>query len=85
MSRRVEGPQVGQPGPGAVSRPDGPAGVATRVRSEFEEMPGLCLTLHQASRLLALDRTTCEQLLGTLVADGFLAHERGKYRRLKDA
>lgn len=85
MSQRTEGPHVAQPRPGAMNGLNIPAGVAARVRSKFEEMPGMCLTLEQASRLLALDGTTCEQLLGTLVADGFLARERGRYRRLKDA
>ena len=85
MAQLIGGPRIAPLRPGAMRGVDVPTAVATRVRSEFEEMPGLCLTLHQASRLLALDRTTCEQLLGTLVADGFLAHERGKYRRLRDA
>jgi hypothetical protein len=85
MAQRIGGPRIAPLRPGAMGRVDVPAAVASRVRSEFEEMPGLCLTLHQASRLLGLDNATCQHLLGKLVADGFLAHERGKYRRLKDA
>ena len=38
-----------------------------RIRAEFVEMPGLKLTLSQASRLFNLDRTECERVLGTLV------------------
>ena len=44
-----------------------------RVRSEYREMPGLCLTLEQAARLWSLDRTTCAALLDVLVSAGFLA------------
>lgn len=51
-----------------------------RVRSEFLEMPGLCLTAAQASRLWALDPSTSEQILKELVAAGFLAcTRRGRY------
>ena len=38
-----------------------------RIRAEFVEMPGLKLTLPQASRLFNLDRTQCERVLETLV------------------
>ena len=43
-----------------------------RVRGEFDEMPGLRLTLDQASRLLDVEPTECGRLLDTLVASGFL-------------
>ena len=46
----------------------------TRIRAEYLEMPGLRLTLAQAQRLWALDATTCEALLASLVADQFLCH-----------
>ena len=46
--------------------------LASRVRGEYSEMPGLKLTVAQACRLWQLDRTTCEYLLGLLVADRFL-------------
>jgi len=36
-------------------------------------MPGLCLTVPQASRLWNLDRGTSEAALNVLVADGYLA------------
>jgi hypothetical protein len=38
-----------------------------RIQAEFVEMPGLKLTLSQASRLFDLDRTQCERVLSTLV------------------
>jgi hypothetical protein len=44
-----------------------------RIRSEFHEMPGLCLTVPQAARLWNLDRDTSEAALNVLVADGYLA------------
>ena len=43
-----------------------------RIRSEFHEMPGLCLTVPQAARLWNLDRETSEAALTVLVADGYL-------------
>lgn len=52
-----------------------------RVRSEFREMPGLRLTEDQAMKLWSLDRTTCRDLLNSLVAVHFLALDRhGRYR-----
>jgi len=47
--------------------------ILRRIRSEFHEMPGLCLTVPQASRLWNLDRDTSEAALNVLVADGYLA------------
>ena len=38
-----------------------------RIQAEFAEMPGMRLTLPQASRLFNLERTVCERVLGTLV------------------
>lgn len=40
---------------------------------EYLEMPGLVLTVEQASRLWNLDRTVCRQVLAELVAERFLA------------
>jgi len=47
-----------------------------RIRGEYLEMPGLRLTTAQAQRLWSLDRRTCEELLGTLVATRFLSKTR---------
>lgn len=43
-----------------------------RARSEFNEMPGLRLTLPQASRLWNLDVASCERVIDALVGDAFL-------------
>jgi hypothetical protein len=43
-----------------------------RVRGEFNEMPGLQLTIPQAARLLGLEHDTCRDVIDTLVASSFL-------------
>jgi hypothetical protein len=43
-----------------------------RVRSEFNEMPGLRLTPAQAARLLGLDHYSCQRVLNALVGSAFL-------------
>lgn len=43
-----------------------------RVRSEFDEMPGLRLTPAQAGRLLGLDPSSCQRVINTLVQSAFL-------------
>lgn len=43
-----------------------------RVRAEYREMPGLCLSLAQAVRLLGLDRPICTDVFRALVREGFL-------------
>jgi DNA-binding IclR family transcriptional regulator len=51
-----------------------------RVRAEYREMPGLCLSLAQATRLLGMDRPICSDVFHTLVRDGFLREtSRGDY------
>ena len=47
--------------------------LARRIREEFEEVPGLRITVGEAARFWGLDETTCEQVLERLLADGFLA------------
>lgn len=55
---------------------------AQLVRSEFVQMPGLCLTKPQAQRLWGLDPITCEAVLETLVDAEFLRRTRdGFYLR----
>ena len=43
-----------------------------RVRSEFNEMPGLQLTLPQAARLWGLDKDASLQVIDALVDVAFL-------------
>ncbi len=45
-----------------------------RVRGEFDEMPGLCLFVEQASRLFGLDPVETKAILESLVAEGYLRH-----------
>jgi predicted transcriptional regulator of viral defense system len=55
---------------------------ALRVSAEFLEMPGLKLTLLQASRLFGLSRNECQALFSQLVAQGFLIRTtEGQYIR----
>ena len=51
------------------------------IREEFEEVPGLRLSVFEASRFWGLDLPTCELVLAELAADGFLA--RGMDRRFQ--
>ena len=44
-----------------------------RIREEFEEAPGLRMTVSEGSRFWGLDEGTCGQVLGRLLAAGFLA------------
>ena len=48
-------------------------GVLAHIRDEYDQMPGLCLTLPQAQRLWALDAQTCHVALARMVDVGFLA------------
>lgn len=53
-----------------------------RIRGEFLEMPGLQVTLRQATRLFHLDPIACDVALRILVEDGFLVRaSRDGYRR----
>jgi hypothetical protein len=51
--------------------------VADRVRAEFVEMPGLTLTVRQASRLFGLDQEMCHQVVDRLVRSDFLRWAAG--------
>jgi hypothetical protein len=53
-----------------------------RIRGEFLEMPGLRLTIEQATRLWHMDAAVCAAALGRLVADRFLTRTHtGAYVR----
>jgi len=51
--------------------------VVQRIAAEFREMPGLVLSVPQASRLLGLDELACERILETLERDGLLRRRPG--------
>ena len=53
----------------------------TRIYGEYIEMPGLKLTLEQASRLWNVQLTTSAQLLDRLVAESFLRRAGHHYVR----
>lgn len=52
-----------------------------RVHGEFNEMPGLTLTVRQAARLFSIEPARCERVLGALVYDGILATDGLKFAR----
>lgn len=56
--------------------------ILARVRAEFEEMPGLQLTLGQARRLTGLRHDICVRVLDTLVHHGVLRRDdAGRFLR----
>jgi hypothetical protein len=50
--------------------------VAERVRAEFEEMPGMTLTVSQASRLFGVDQQICRAVVERLVDADYLRWAR---------
>jgi hypothetical protein len=50
--------------------------LATRIRAEFLEMPGLRLTHSQAERLWGLDTETCSHVVALLI-DRAVLRRRG--------
>jgi len=46
--------------------------VAKRVQAEFEEMPGMTLTMPQASRLFGIEREICKTIVERLVTTSYL-------------
>jgi hypothetical protein len=55
-------------------------GLSARVRGEFDEMPGLMLTIPQAARLFNLDRAQCLRILQSLVDSGHLSTDGSRFR-----
>jgi Fic family protein len=43
-----------------------------RIQQEFEEAPGLAITVENGARFWVLDAATCERVLTDLQAAGFL-------------
>ena len=67
-----------------LSSSDEDAELHTRVQAEFQEMPGLKLTVPQAARLFNLERARCERVLDALVDDGALSCDGRTYGRPGD-
>ena len=56
-----------------------------RLRGEFLEMPGLCLTEKQVCRLCGVNPVRCKRVLHELVDENFLCvREIGMYVRVTD-
>ena len=54
-----------------------------RIRAEFAELPGLCLTPRQAARLWNLDLAGCECILGELAdAHAIVRTDDGRFAGL---
>ena len=48
------------------------AAIERRIAAEFRDMPGLILTVPQASRLLGVDAAACQRILAVLEREGLL-------------
>ena len=61
-----------------IPAPDLFADALRRTQAEFTEMPGLQLTVAQASRLFSFDSALCTAVLSTLVERRFLVQTRNQ-------
>jgi hypothetical protein len=53
-----------------------------RIREEFEDAPGLRMTVREASRFWDLDEMTAQQVLASLYVAGFLTRDAdNRYRQ----
>ncbi len=50
--------------------------LVTRIKSEFNESPGMCLTLRQGARLWGIAPEECAKVVERLVAEEFLRWTR---------
>jgi hypothetical protein len=53
--------------------------VVRRIVAEFQDMPGLVLSLKQASRFLGVDQAACARILTTLTQAGVLRRSASEY------
>ena len=53
--------------------------IVRRIVGEFQDMPGLVLTLKQASRLLGVDEAACGRILAALTEAGVLRQNANDY------
>lgn len=53
--------------------------VVRRIVSEFHDMPGLVLSLKQASRFLGVDEAACARILAALTQAGILRRSDSEY------
>ena len=50
--------------------------LVTRIKSEFNESPGMCLTLRQGARLWGIAPEECARIVDLLVLEEFLRWTR---------
>ena len=56
-----------------------------RIRAEYQQMPGMQLTLEQVQRLSGVDRSVCQQVLDALVNAKFVfLRTDGSYTKFSD-
>jgi hypothetical protein len=67
--------------PAARERRDlaGREAVVRRIVAEFQDMPGLVLSLKQASRFLGVDPAACQRILTALTKAGVLRRSATEY------
>lgn len=67
--------------PGGRERRDVAAreAIVRRIVAEFQDMPGLVLSLKQASRFLGVDEAACARILATLTQAGVLRRSASEY------
>ena len=53
--------------------------VVRRIVAEFHDMPGLVLSVKQASRFLGVDEAACARILGSLSQEGVLRRSPSEY------
>jgi hypothetical protein len=53
--------------------------IVRRIEAEFHDMPGLVLSLKQASRFLGVDQAACGRILAALTRAGVLRRSPNEY------
>jgi hypothetical protein len=53
--------------------------IVRRIEAEFHDMPGLVLSLKQASRFLGVDEAACARILAALTRAGVLRRSVNEY------
>jgi hypothetical protein len=62
------------------------AALVRRILAEFDDMPGMSLSLRQAGRFLGIDEIACSRILVALTRDGHLRRNSSlQYVRADDA
>lgn len=73
--------RVSTPDPAQVPSAHELHALEVRVTAEFQEMPGLKLTVAQAARLFSIDAARCAWVLGALVERGVLTTDGRAFAR----